>query len=790
MARPWEMDWSNTQPVNPYSTGPDPERVRRMQEEEARRQRDEARANAGLGLSQQGEVRQQGNDQASRLTKLSDAYNGDQTVKAYRIAIAQLGQALNTGSGPQSDLALTYAFAKAMDPESVVREAEQNMVTDSQPWFQTMVERTKKQFGMDGAGNYTPEARQALRIQISNAVAQRAKVYDARRNYYQKQASALGVDPTIVIGEHDAKPFVPVIQQWVEQSKPGGQELTREQQQLYDAVMAANPNATPDQLRGVFGQAGLPVPANLDEIVAVRDRTGGVRSANDAIYQEAPSDQWQAPGWQGMSGINRGIANSFGMVRDIPNAIDTGMTRGINALFGTDLKTADEAAQMTTGEDSLGSSGWWQNRFGDANFTGPAPTTPGGAFANRVGESIGAALMPVGGAGVSAGKAAMGLTAAAGGGVGAATAQQAFPGNPAAEFAGEMIGSAGTGLGMARVGQRQGQRAVEAAVPTVADLKTEARQLYQAAEARGVVIRPAQTKRLAADMRRTLAQQGRVSPTGRLSEVYPKAKEAMQLVQDYAGKPMTPTQLQVVREVVADGLTSQDKSEQRIAGLLLDTFDTWAEPFAPELPAARQVASRYLQTQQLEQARELAEAQASQFSGSGIENALRTQYRALDRNQIKGRARFAPEVADAIQTVSRGTPASNAARTVGKLAPRGVMSFGLGTGAPAAVGAMLGGPGGAAIAGGGALALGEAGRAAATRMALQNATRAEMIARNGQQLSQVPLMSPETERLLLALAASQGVNGQRGYEEPGNGLPNPFAGTEYQPRRGLFGGLR
>lgn len=789
MARPWEMDWSNTQPVNPYSTGPDPERVRRMQEEEARRQRDEARANAGLGLSQQGEVRQQGNDQASRLTKLSDAYNSDQTVKAYRVAIAQLGQALGTGSGPQSDLALTYAFAKAMDPESVVREAEQNMVTDSQPWFQTMVERTKKQFGADGAGNYTPEARQALRIQISNAVAQRAKVYDARRNYYQKQASALGVDPTIVIGEHDAKPFVPVIQQWVEQSKPGGQELTREQQQLYDAVMAANPNATPDQLRGVFGQAGLPVPANLDEIVTVRDRTGGVRSANDAIYQEAPSDQWQAPGWQGMSGVNEGIAGTLGLPIDIPGAIDTGMTKGINALFGTDLKTQAEAY----GGEPLGSGAWWQNRMGDAGLVGPAPTTDTGAFARRVGQSVGASVVPVAGSGVGAGKMAMGMGAAAGGGVGAATAQQAFPGNPAAEFAGEMIGSAGTGLGMARVGQRQGQRAVEAAVPTVADLKTEARQLYQAAEARGVVIRPAQTKRLAADMRRTLAQQGRVSPTGRLTEVYPKAKEAMQLVQDYAGKPMTPTQLQVVREVVADGLTSQDKSEQRIAGLLLDTFDTWAEPFAPELPAARQVASRYLQTQQLEQASELAGARAGQFTGSGYENALRTEYRALDRNQVKGRNSFGPELTDAIQRVSRGTPASNAARAAGRFAPTGVVSAGLGTGGPAVIGGMVGGPVGAVAAGTAAAGIGTAGRMAATRMGINNARQAEMIARNGGELAKVPLMDLETERVMLL--ASMGLLGQHvdpasAQGQPGGAYPNPFAGTEYQPRRGLFGGLR
>lgn len=771
MARPWEMDWTNSPPANPYAVGPDPERVRRMQEDEEHRRREEARANAGVDISQRGEARQVDNDRASRLTRLADAYNGDQSVKAYRVAISQLGQALGTGEGAQADLALTYAFAKAMDPESVVRESEQAMVTASQPWFQSMVERTKKQFGMDGAGNYTPEARQALRIQISNAVAQRVKVYDARRNYFEKQAQALGVDPTIVIGEHDAKPFVPMLQEWVERSKSPEQQRERQPEGLTSGEQEA-----PD------GQVLLGYQ---------RDESGSMYP----VYGFPGTDNSgfeQSPVGQTAYGVNEGIAGTLGLPIDIPNALNTGMVKGANALLGTDLKTANEVSREFNGEDSLGSGGWWQNRFRDWGFTGPPPDTQTGKFLRRAGQSVGAAMMPIGGAGVGAGKAAMGLTAAAGGGAGAATAQQMFPGNPAAEFAGEMIGSAGTGLGMARVGQGQAQRAVEAAVPTVDQLKAQARQLYQAAEARGVIIRPAQTKRLARDMRRTLAQQGRVSPTGRISEVYPKAREAIQLVQDYAGKPMTPTQLQVVREVVADGLTSQDKSEQRIAGLLLDTFDTWAEPFAPELPAAREVASRYLQTQQLEQASELAGARAGQFTGSGYENALRTEYRALDRGAIRGSKNFNNDVLDAVERVSRGTTGSNAARAAGRFAPTGPVSLAAGAGVPAGLGAMLGGLPGAAV--GGSLGLvGLGGRAAATRMGINNARQAEMIARNGGNLAKAPLMDPETERLMLL--ASMGLLGQ--HVDPTSGenqqiasYPNPFAGTEDQPRRRLFRGLR
>jgi len=218
---------------------------------------------------------------------------------------------------------------------------------------------------------------------------------------------------------------------------------------------------------------------------------------------------------------------------------------------------------------------------------------------------------------------------------------------------------------------------------------------------------------------------------------------------------MKPSQIQTVRKIIADGMNSQDASERRVAGLLLDQFDDWSMPLAPELADARSVASRYLNAQKLEQARELAGARAGQFTGSGFENALRTEYRALDRNTIKGKDRYTQDVVDAIQNVSRGTPGSNVARALGRFAPTGPVSAGLGIGAPAAVGGMVGGPMGAAIAGTTAAAVGTGGRVAATRMGIRNADFAELLARNGGPIEQGPLVDPETQRVIAALLATQ-----------------------------------
>lgn len=121
-------------------------------------------------------------------------------VKTYTVAMQQLAQALQTGEGPQADLALTYAFAKAMDPDSVVREGEAASVSNSQAWLQATAENIKKQFGMDGAGNYTPEARSALRQQIIRATASRNGLYQAKRAQFEDLARRNGIDPYEVVG--------------------------------------------------------------------------------------------------------------------------------------------------------------------------------------------------------------------------------------------------------------------------------------------------------------------------------------------------------------------------------------------------------------------------------------------------------------------------------------------------------------------------------------------------------------------------------------------------------------
>lgn len=463
-------------------------------------------------------------------------------------------------------------------------------------------------------------------------------------------------------------------------------------------------------------------------------KSGGTENAR-VNYNDTPLSQ-------GLSGINEGIASTLGAPVDLANSALGLGAQGINYLAGTDLSVSDKPF--------LGSE-WIGDKLRGAGSIGPESQRDGMPFIRRVGQSVGAAAIPIGATARTA-KQGLGMFGSAlSGGLGAATAREVAPGNPLAEMGGELLGS-GVGLGGALAKVRgTAQRGIEAAVPTIDQLKQQASNLYRQAEANGVTAAPMQTQKLADDITTLLRQEGTISPTGRLSEVHPKVKEAAATIGDYAGQPMTPTQMQTVRGIIGDAAGSLEPKERRTAGLLMDQFDDFVDPLAPQLSEARAVASRYLNAEKIAKAKELADVRASQFSGSGLENALRTEFRGLDRNLVKGKDRSSNQaLTSAIEDVSRGTAMSNVYRGLGKLAPTGTVSFGLGTVAPATLAGSLFGPVGAGAAATTTAGLGMFGRRMAERSATRGADLAELVARNGGELPKPQVLTPEIERMIAA----------------------------------------
>lgn len=692
-----------------------------------------------------------------RGDKLRSDFNALPAVKNYREALTSLMAGINAKPDAAGDNALIYAYAKAMDPGSVVRESEMGMASGTDSFANSVIAKLKKQGELDGGGSLSSTARSRLKREMNTKVAQQAKAYGVARKDYQGAAQRQGVNPEDVVGGFPGEPFFKKYDQLRQRGFKDDQAVRTaaavEQRVGVPAASSGDGGLSPqdsdflsknaralgpDGLRQYVAARGLQVPE--ENITALFDYYSKGGTQNPEV--RAPTAYENSPISQGLSGVNEGIASTLGAPVDIANAALGLGAQGINALAGTDLSVSDNPV--------LGSD-WIRQQMAGAGSIGPESQQAGMPFVRRVGQSVGASAIPMGAGARTLGQAGGMLASALGGGIGAASAQQVAPGNPYAEMAGELIGGGVGAVGGLNNIRRAGQAQIESAVPTIDQLKQQARGLYQQAERSGVVASPAQTQQLQGNLAQLLRDEGRLSPTDRITDVMPNVKEGFNLVGDYAGQPMNPTQMQTVRRVLGELPPTATKGEQRIAGGMLDEFDQWANPMAPELPQARAIASRYINAGKIAEARKLANARASQFTGSGLENALRTEFRALDRKAVKGQDRgLNQDVIDAIEKVSRGTVGSNVARGIGRLAPTGSVSFGLGTVAPAAVGTMMAGPVGGMAAGaltGGAGAL---GRVAAEGMANRSAGLAELIARNGGALPTPQVMTPELERLIAA----------------------------------------
>lgn len=447
---------------------------------------------------------------------------------------------------------------------------------------------------------------------------------------------------------------------------------------------------------------------------------------------------------QGLSGVNEGAASFL----SLPNSLEMG-ARSIGPAIGN----------MMGGDFAMPQESWLPDagaRFRAAatevGAIKPETDDAGGQFARRVGQEFGATVIPMLGTPAKL----LSLLSSAGSGLGAAAMQQAFPGNAAAELAGQMIGGGGV-LGVSNALERAAIR--KAATPTAEGLKDQAGALYETARRNGVIAPQQATQGLNQTMRGIATSEGLITPTGRVNSTYPRISEALNTFDDYSKGPMTIPQAQAVRRVLTDAAKSKEPGESRIATMMLKEFDNFTAPLAPELAQANPLYHRAMNAGRIEQAIELAGSRAGQFSGSGFENALRTEFRAMDRQIIKGQLKgLSPEEIEAIKKVANGGPIENALRFAGKLSPTGVVSMGMGGGIPYMIGNSIGGPAMGAALGATTMGTGLAARAGATNLTSSNAREAVVKALMGGKSQSVPRLAPNSGSAASALVLGQAAN--------------------------------
>jgi hypothetical protein len=313
-------------------------------------------------------------------------------------------------------------------------------------------------------------------------------------------------------------------------------------------------------------------------------------------------------------------------------------------------------------------------------------------------------------------------------------------------------GAATAGIANAIAG-RAATKSAARAVPSVDDLKSQARALYQAAEQSGVKASPADTQGIVSALMQRADGADIIMPDGAIAPKYTEVGEALRVAGKYAGHEMTPGKMQVVRESLQEAAMAEGR-EGRLGAQMLGDFDSFTSAIAPELRQGDALWSKAMKGSRIEKAVELAGSRAGQFSGSGFENALRTEFRGLERQIIKGQIKgLSQSEKDAISKVARGGSVENIMRWIGKASPTNIVAAGMGGGMPFLVGNAVGGPAVGTAAGLGTMAAGAAARHAATSLQSGNAEIAGALARSG---GQMPVgTSPAVQQTIDALIAAQ-----------------------------------
>lgn len=261
--------------------------------------------------------------------------------------------------------------------------------------------------------------------------------------------------------------------------------------------------------------------------------------------------------------------------------------------------------------------------------------------------------------------------------------------------------------------------------PSKESLKQASQAAYKKVEDAGVVIAPESFNKAKEVI---TGQLKGIDPT-----LHPDTTAALKRITSTEG-PVTLDQLETLRRIAKDAEASIKPADSRLASNIVDTIDKYAETLSAKdllsgdpnavsaLKEARGLWSRARKADVLDNLVSRAELSAPNFSASGMENSLRTEFRALAKNQRLMRT-FTGAEQEAIRKVAVGGPAENALRMLGKFAPTGAVSTGISSG----LGFLAGGPAGAAA----LPAIGAAARYGASKMTMRNAELANALVRRG-----------------------------------------------------------
>lgn len=234
-------------------------------------------ANTKTNIAQgQNSIRQSGIGNVQELRK---EFNALPEVKNYSEYLTQMSKAVRAADTPQGDLSVIYAFAKAMDPGSVVREGEMDMANSTS----SIIQDIARKYGRITAGNrLPPEVRHGLVESVRSAGHGFADSYAQQYRRYAEQAHVLGADPIQVVGHHLGDAFRPLEEKYIKDAVAAGRHVAPAVgDPTTEADLDENGNPLPAL---VGGSVGDPAKAALQQRINGTDAFGaGMVGAADSM---------------------------------------------------------------------------------------------------------------------------------------------------------------------------------------------------------------------------------------------------------------------------------------------------------------------------------------------------------------------------------------------------------------------------------------------------------------------------------------------------------------------------
>ena len=201
--------------------------------------------------------RSAGKDAFDFARDMRTEFNKLPAVTDYQMVIRQFSSALRTQPNASGDQALITAYAKMLDPGSVVREQEFNTVANADSTIGKAIARMSKEMGMDESGMLRPEIRARVRNEMLNLTGRYRRSYEQARGDYARNAQSYGVEPVRVVGSHLGDAYRDEIaQSWERtQGQAGADVRTAWQQDTTTAAPGSGGFASPGD-----GKKSIPIP--------------------------------------------------------------------------------------------------------------------------------------------------------------------------------------------------------------------------------------------------------------------------------------------------------------------------------------------------------------------------------------------------------------------------------------------------------------------------------------------------------------------------------------------------